>query len=165
MAATCEGRDLPSSESGLYDISEHRHLTSITTVGNIDMQIQDAITESIERCYRYVVDNLPMDTTRALQIKNAANLVQLLTTDLNQGCEVLRGMFKDLISVDYLKLAFDVYEKEVNSVCRELVETTCDKLKPIIYSESSAENDYVNDTMTIGTSLFELYLLLKQMTE
>ena len=55
--------------------------------------------------------------------------------------------------------------QKVAEVCKDLVESTCDKLKPIIYNENSAENDYVNDTMTIGTSLFELYLLLKQMTE
>jgi len=41
-----------------------------------------------------------------------------------------------------------------------MVETTCDKLKPVIFVENSA-NDYVNDTLAIGTALFELYISLQ----
>ena len=49
-------------------------------------------------------------------------------------------------------------------MCQEIVESTCDKLRPIIFSET-VENDYVNDTLTIGTSLFELYLSLQRLCQ
>ena len=49
---------------------------------------------------------------------------------------------------------------QLTEVSREIIETTCDKLKPVIFVENSS-NDYVNDTLAIGTALFELYLALQ----
>lgn len=42
----------------------------------------------------------------------------------------------------------------------ELIESSCDKLRPVIYE--NANNDYVDETITTGTTLFELYLALQQ---
>ena len=124
--------------------------------------VEDAVAESMEHWYRYIVDTLPMDTTRALRVKNIINLVQLIISDLSQGCMVGHSLFQETLGVNYLRIAFEVYQKEVADVARELIESTSEKLKPIVFTEQP-ENEYVSDTLTIGTSLFELYLMLQQM--
>ena len=45
----------------------------------------------------------------------------------------------------------------------ELIESSCDKLRPVIYE--NANNDYVDETITTGTTLFELYLALQQFSK
>ena len=56
-----------------------------------------------------------------------------------------------------------MYDLQIVDVSKELIESSCDRLKPIAFTEDF-ENDYVIDTMNLGTSLFELYLLMQQMT-
>ena len=75
--------------------------------------MSDAVEESFEHWYGYIVDSLPIETTRALKIKNAINLVQLLLSDLSQGCAAGQILFKSTLDIDYVKLAFMIYQKEV----------------------------------------------------
>ena len=50
---------------------------------------------------------------------------------------------------------------------REIVVSTCERLRPIAYSQSSEEDEEeraaVAETVNVGTSLFELYLSLQHM--
>ena len=50
---------------------------------------------------------------------------------------------------------------------REIVVSTCERLRPIAYSSSAEEDEderaAVAETVNVGTSLFELYLSLQHM--
>ena len=50
----------------------------------------------------------------------------------------------------------------MTEAARDLVETSCEKLRPVIFGSDS---DYVEDTMATGTTLFELYLALQQFSK
>jgi len=50
-------------------------------------------------------------------------------------------------------------------LCRDFVEETCDKLRPVIFSELDNDKEYINNSMTIGTGLFELYLALQSIAK
>lgn len=52
----------------------------------------------------------------------------------------------------------------MTNVAKELVESTSEDLKPIVFKENE-ESEHVNNTLAIGTSLFELYLSLQQMAK
>ena len=64
ISESVEGRDVPALKEGAYDPSDQRHLISITTPGSTKLQVEDAVVESTEHWYRYIVDTLPMDTSR-----------------------------------------------------------------------------------------------------
>ena len=61
-----------------------------------------------------------------------------------------------------LRLAFEIYEKQLTEAARELIETSCEKLRPVVFGST---NDCVDETMATGTTLFELYLALQQFSK
>ena len=52
--------------------------------------MEDAVGESFEHWYRYILDTLPTDATAKDRIKNVISLVQLLVSDLKQVSRPLR---------------------------------------------------------------------------
>ena len=54
-----------------------------------------------------------MDNSRAMRIKNMVRLTQHLLSDLKNGCLVGQEIFKTKLNIDYIKIAFDIYYKEV----------------------------------------------------
>ncbi|TRY76437.1 hypothetical protein TCAL_00056 [Tigriopus californicus] len=157
-----EGKDPPRNERKSLDTTDYRHYMNLITPGNMILKVTEAIGESFQHWYRYIVDALPIESSRALRIKNITALVRTLVTDLKTECRAVHELFSENLQIDYLRIAFDVYQNELVEVAKDLVESTCDKLRPIIFSENS-DNNYVSDTLAIGTSLFELYLALQQM--
>ena len=39
------------------------------------------------------------------------------------------------------------------------------RLRPVIFSEVESDKEYINNSMTIGTGLFELYLALQSISK
>ena len=76
--------------------------------------VEDGVMESLEHWYQYIFDTIPMETTRALKIKNVSNLIQLVISDLKTGCSQCQVLFQEIMDIDYLQLAFIVYQKEVS---------------------------------------------------
>ena len=103
---------------------------------------------------------MPLETNRLLKLKNITELVNFLTTDLKDTCAKFQKCFQEGFGLDYLRMAFEIYEKQLTVAVRDLIETSCEKLRPVIFGNEN--NDFVEDTMTTGTTLFELYLSLQQ---
>ena len=95
--------------------------------------------------------------------------MNVLATDLRQGCEAAARLVAEVMpEVGYVRMGFAVYEREVTNEAREMVVSTCERLRPIAYSQSAEEEDEeeraaVTETVNVGTSLFELYLSLQHM--
>ena len=105
---------------------------------------------------------MPLETNRLLKLKNITEMVNFLNNDLRGTCVNFQKFFHDSLGMDYSRMAFEIYEKQLTEASHELIETSCDKLRPVIFG---SDNDYVDDTMTTGTTLFELYLALQQFCE
>ncbi len=128
------------------------------------MQIQWATVKSLEDWHNFIFDKMPLETNRLLKLKNIAEMVNYLTNDLREICLAkFQPHFHDCLGLDYARLAFEIYEKQLTAAARDLIETSCDKLRPVIFGNN--DNDYVDDTMTTGTTLFELYLALQQFSK
>ena len=94
--------------------------------------------------------------------------MNVLATDLRQGCEAAARLVAEVMpEVGYVRMGFAVYEREVTNEAREMVVSTCERLRPIAYSQSAEEDEEeraaVTETVNVGTSLFELYLSLQHM--
>ncbi|XP_040580539.1 protein unc-13 homolog 4B [Lepeophtheirus salmonis] len=132
-------------------------------IGDIPQLVYVAVEESIQDWYAFIQKEMPMDNNRALKIKTLISLVHILTTsDLKESCMQLHSLFKDTLEIDYIKIAYKVYEEKIIKLCSPLVEETCGQLKPLIFSEDDGESEYINDTLNLGTNLFELYLALQR---
>ena len=130
---------------------------------NLTMQVQLALVGSLEDWYNFIHDKMPLETNRLLKLKNITEMVHFFTNDLKTTCAQNQPHFQEALALDYSKLAFEIYEKQLTEAARDLVETSCDKLRPVIFA--SQKNDYVDDTMTTGTTLFELYLSLQEFSK
>ncbi len=119
-----------------------------------------AAVASLEDWYHFVHDKMPLETSRTFKLKNITELANYLSGDLKDACITNHKLFFEALGIDYIRLAYEIYERELTGLAHELTETTCDKLKPVVF-KADANNDYVNDTMAVGTGLFELYLALQ----
>ena len=85
---------------------------------------------------------MPIESNRAMRVKNLTNLANILGTffsqnsnerlfslgqDLREGCESSHNQFKESLNVNYRQLCFRTYEKQLVELCRDFVEETCDK--------------------------------------
>lgn len=129
---------------------------------SLPMQVQWATISSLEDWYHFIFDKMPLETNRLLKLKNITEMVNFLNNDLRGTCVNFQKFFHDSLGMDYSRMAFEIYEKQLTEASHELIETSCDKLRPVIFG---SDNDYVDDTMTTGTTLFELYLALQQFCE
>ena len=59
------------------------------------------------------------------------------------------------------KIKVDKRSRAVNSVALSIIEIFFFRLRPVIFSEVDNDKEYVNNSMTIGTGLFELYIALQ----
>lgn len=85
--------------------------------------------------------------------------------DLREGCESSHAQFQSALGVNYRQLCYRAYERQVTELCRDFVEETCDKLRPVIFTELDNDKEYINNSMTVGTGLFELYLALQSLAK
>lgn len=132
---------------------------------NIKEQVEEAVVNSVEDWYNFILDKMPIESNRAMRIKNLTNLANILGQDLREGCESSHNQFKESLNVNYRQLCYKTYERQLSELCRDFVEETCDKLRPVIFSEIDNDKEYINNSMTIGTGLFELYLALQSLAK
>ena len=70
---------------------------------------------------------MPLETNRLLKLKNITELVNFLTTDLKDTCAKFQKCFQEGFGLDYLRMAFEIYEKQLTLAVRDLIETSCEK--------------------------------------
>lgn len=130
---------------------------------HIKREVEEAVVSSVQDWYNFILDKMPIESNRAMRIKNLTNLANILGQDLREGCNSSHQLFLSSLSVNYKQLCFKTYERQLVELCRDFIEETCDKLRPVIFSEIDTDKDYINNSMAIGTGLFELYLALQSM--
>ena len=98
---------------------------------------------SVEDWYNFILDKMPIESNRAMRIKNLTNLANILGKnqpslrmikqnfiegqDLREGCESSHTQFKESLNINYRQLCYRTYEKQLVELCRDFVEETCDK--------------------------------------
>ena len=110
---------------------------------NIKDQVEEAVINSVEDWYNFILDKMPIESNRAMRIKNLTNLANILGKnqpslrmikqnfiegqDLREGCESSHTQFKESLNINYRQLCYRTYEKQLVELCRDFVEETCDK--------------------------------------
>ena len=111
---------------------------------NIKEQVEEAVVNSVEDWYNFILDKMPIESNRAMRIKNLTNLANILGTpafklfktqitivslgqDLREGCESSHTQFKESLNINYRQLCYKTYERQLVELCRDFVEETCDK--------------------------------------
>ena len=114
-------------------------------------RVEDAIEESMMHWHAHIMDSVPLETARNQRLRSVIQLVNVLATDLRQGCEAAARLVAEVMpEVGYVRMGFAVYEKEVTNEAREIVVTTCERLRPIAFSQGKSINDVTHSRVEEG---------------
>ena len=61
---------------------------------------------SVQDWYNFILDKMPIESNRAMRIKNLTNLASILGQDLREGCNASHDQFQSSLSVNYKQLCF-----------------------------------------------------------
>ena len=73
---------------------------------NIKKEVEEAVVSSVQDWYNFILDKMPIESNRAMRIKNLTNLASILGQDLREGCNASHDQFQASLSVNYKQLCF-----------------------------------------------------------
>ena len=82
-------------------------------IQSLPIQVQMATIASLEEWYNFWLDKMPLETNRLMKLKNITELTNCFTDDLKDTCAKLRKLFTDNLGMDYSKLAYEIYERQL----------------------------------------------------
>ncbi|XP_057330186.1 protein unc-13 homolog 4B isoform X3 [Microplitis mediator] len=101
-------------------------------------------------------NNTPESDSDDDALKYQIKVIQLIRADLQRAMEIYDRMFIKKINFPYARTLYIMYEKRISDMCMVIIEDVCLRLKRIeVDSHDEAE-------LTLGTTLFELYLTLQR---
>uniref|UniRef100_A0A182QWZ4 Munc13-4 n=1 Tax=Anopheles farauti TaxID=69004 RepID=A0A182QWZ4_9DIPT len=101
------------------------------------------------------------------RLQNLIKIIQLVRSDIQKSIEYYDKTFQEIMHFPYTKELYITYELKLAELIKPTVEDICRKLKRIDLPESTGQRfdasglvDY--EDINMGTTLFELYLVLKR---
>ncbi|XP_055586093.1 protein unc-13 homolog 4B isoform X2 [Uranotaenia lowii] len=95
------------------------------------------------------------------RLQNLIKIIQLVRSDIQRSIEHYDKIFQEVVHFQYTKELYITYELKLAELIKPCVEDICRKLRRIDIPEASgAQIDY--EDINMGTTLFELYLVLKR---
>ena len=71
------------------------------------------MVSSVQDWYNFILDKMPIESNRAMRIKNLTNLASILGQDLREGCNASHDQFQSSLSVNYKQLCFRQANSEI----------------------------------------------------
>uniref|UniRef100_A0A182J7R8 Munc13-4 n=1 Tax=Anopheles atroparvus TaxID=41427 RepID=A0A182J7R8_ANOAO len=101
------------------------------------------------------------------RLQNLIKIIQLVRSDVQKSIEYYDTTFQQIMHFPYTKELYITYELKLAELIKPTVEDICRKLKRIELPEAGpnrfSNSGYIeNEDIDMGTTLFELYLVLKR---
>ena len=71
--------------------------------------MEEAVVSSVQDWYNFILDKMPIESNRAMRVKNLTNLTNILGQDLREGCNASHDQFQASLNVNYKQLCFRQY--------------------------------------------------------
>ncbi|XP_034244004.1 protein unc-13 homolog 4B isoform X2 [Thrips palmi] len=155
-----EGLDLfPSSVYGWLNQSDQSSC-------DISHVLTEAVKHGAEDWLCYVLENNTADgPTQEDSLRHVIKLVQLVRSDLTKAIEYHDKIFLKGIGLAYSSILYKVYEEKVCEEAEPVVKDVCGQLRPIRINDSDPRiNLEREEPLSMGTTLFELYLALQRLS-
>ncbi|XP_075147164.1 C2 and C2B_Munc13-like domain-containing protein staccato isoform X2 [Haematobia irritans] len=89
-------------------------------------------------------------------------LIQMVRSDLQRAMEYFDKHFHQKIRVSFSTVLYEYYDDKIVDVAKSIVDEVCSHVKRIDVPEDNLEELPNIENITMGTTLFELYLVLKR---
>ncbi|VVC40707.1 Hypothetical protein CINCED_3A013301 [Cinara cedri] len=132
---------------------------------DIRSTLHDAVVQGAVDWHVHILENnKPEDFTEEGQMKLQLKIIQLLKLDLQKAVEFHNKLFIKKTQFPYANTLFSIYECKISEMCEPFITRICTNMKPINFEEN-CRFEVERDPLAMGTSLFELYMGIKDFTE
>ncbi|KRF80897.1 uncharacterized protein Dvir_GJ14122, isoform E [Drosophila virilis] len=132
---------------------------------NIDTAIVDAINSGAKEWMEHIIEgsNLTKDSgSDENKLQNVIKIIQMVRTDLQRAMEYFDKLFYHKIRVNYSTTLFLFYDSKLVEICKTNVIDVCTNIQMLDVPDDQFEYLPNIDDVNMGTTLFEVYLVLKR---
>jgi len=130
---------------------------------DIRAALDAAVTQGAEDWFSHIMENNSTnDSCKEAHLNHLIRITQLVRTDLQRAIEFHDRIFQQSFNFPYAKTLYKLYETKTAELVEPVVTEVCKSLKPLNFNNTEADGIYHNDPLLMGTTLFELYLIVQR---
>uniref|UniRef100_A0A336MP88 CSON004614 protein n=1 Tax=Culicoides sonorensis TaxID=179676 RepID=A0A336MP88_CULSO len=155
---------VPPEGFDLFPANLYGWLPKSDTIGwDIRSTLTDAVRVGAEDWFLHITEQNPSNyETNEERLQHLVKIIQLVRSDLQRSIEYYDKIFKEIIHFQYTKELYNVYESLLADMIEPEVLDVCRSLKRIHLQDDQSPVHVDNREINMGTTLFELYLVLKR---
>ncbi|CAB3254752.1 unnamed protein product [Arctia plantaginis] len=145
----------------------------------INEVLNQAVIQGASDWFVHILDsNECKENTEDTRLRHLIRVIQLVRSDLQRAVEYYDRVFVEVMSFPYSKALYGLYESKIASLVEAEIVEVCKSLKRLRYSDASTSTVHLAgglngvtglgateveaEPLTMGTTLFELYLTLQR---
>lgn len=135
---------------------------------DLNWVLVQAISQGARHWFTHILENnQPEDNTDEAKLKYLIKIITFVRGDLQKAVEHYDKIFQETVNVPYAKTLYCLYEAKLAEVIEPDVQEICRSLEKLIFPGNIYPGRTKNEVdpeepLAMGTTLFELYLLLKR---
>ncbi|XP_034664063.1 protein unc-13 homolog 4B isoform X4 [Drosophila subobscura] len=141
------------------------HRDNANKICNIDSAIIDAINTGTKEWLEHIVEGSKYSSdneTDEEKLQYIIKLIQMIRSDLQRAMEYFDKLFYHKIQLNYSAILYLLYDSKLTDICKSIVKDVCNNIKRLDVPDDQFEYLPKIDNLNMGTTLFELYLVLKR---
>ncbi|XP_020817785.1 protein unc-13 homolog 4B isoform X3 [Drosophila serrata] len=132
---------------------------------NIDTAIIDAINTGTKEWLEHIVEGSRQSKNHETdddKLQYIIRLIQMVRSDLQRGMEYFDKLFYHKIQLNYSAILYIFYDSKLAEICKSIIIEVCNNIKRLDVPDDQFEYLPNIENVNMGTTLFEVYLILKR---
>ncbi|XP_052857968.1 protein unc-13 homolog 4B isoform X2 [Drosophila gunungcola] len=132
---------------------------------NIDTAINDAINTGTKEWLEHIVEGSRQsknNETDDEKLQYIIKLIQMVRSDLQRAMEYFDKIFYHKIQLNYSAILYLFYDSKLAEICKSIIIEVCNNIKRLDVPDDQFEYLPNLENVNMGTTLFEVYLILKR---
>ncbi|XP_017020717.1 protein unc-13 homolog 4B isoform X1 [Drosophila kikkawai] len=132
---------------------------------NIDTAIVDAINTGTKEWLEHIVEGSRQPKNHETddeKLQYIIKLIQMVRSDLQRGMEYFDKLFYHKIQLNYSAILYIFYDSKLAEICKSIIIEVCNNIKRLDVPDDQFEYLPNIENVNMGTTLFEVYLILKR---
>ncbi|KAH8384033.1 hypothetical protein KR009_011796 [Drosophila setifemur] len=141
------------------------HTNDTDETCNIDTAIVDAINTGAKEWLEHIIEGCRQTKTHETdddKLQYIIQLIQMVRTDLQRAMEYFDKLFYHKIQLNYSAILYLFYDAKLTEICKSIIIEVCNNIKRLDVPDDQFEYLPSIDNVNMGTTLFEVYLILKR---
>lgn len=132
---------------------------------NCDIQgaLNDAVYSGAEDWFHHINESADIEhASDEEKLQHLIKIIQLVRSDLQRAIEYYDKHFQTKMKFHYARVCFNYYQKKISELCQPIIQDVSKNIKRIQLPEDRFQRLPEYSEINMGTTLFELYLVLKR---